>query len=109
MKRYLEVYEEQKSLQDENNLHHKRTQARTKGIVGKEKVILVMDVLVVCCLSMHVLEFLKNNHAKLYIYFFLYISQIQFFLTVVIVQPPRRCYVTCNACACRWGGDEFDY
>ena len=40
VKRYLEVYEEQKSLQDENNLHHKKNQVRNKGIVGKEKVIL---------------------------------------------------------------------
>ena len=39
VKRYLEVYEEQKSLQDENNLHHKKNQVRNKGIVGKEKVI----------------------------------------------------------------------
>ncbi len=78
VKRYLEVYEEQKSLQDENNLHHKRNQVRTKGNVGKEKVILVLDVEVVGCLSMHVLEFLKNKLAKLYIYFFYFSNTILF-------------------------------
>jgi len=55
VKRYLEVYEEQKSLQDENNLHHKRNQVRTKGIVGKEKMEDILDEIAAYSLASHLL------------------------------------------------------